>query len=280
MTRDDGLARAVASAGRNGLLQLGFVAGDHGTRLASRFSVAPLRAHRAFQAPGGGAIVQIVHIGPGLLAGDVSTIDVYVGRGASAVLVPQSATKIHAMGEGARARQDVRVRVEEGGYLEMHGALGIPFPGATFEQRAEVDLEEGASMLWTERWTTGRDLPGERRGAFRRLSSRIVVRIAGELRYADATELIGTAHDGDEPRAGTLGVLDGHANLASGVFVGEGSGDLPSEAGVAIGRFGDGLYLRCLTDDAGTARRAVFGTAGAFRAAQGRPPIAYGRYAG
>jgi|SRR6056297_999957 len=135
-------------------------------------------------------------------------------------------------------------------------------------------------MLWTERWTTGRDLPGERRGAFRRLSSRIEVRIAGELRYADATELIGTAHEGDEPRAGTLGVLDGYANLASGVFVGEDIGELPSEAGVAIGRFGDGLYLRCLTDDAGTARRAVFGTAGALRAAQGRPPIAYGRYAG
>jgi len=280
VTRDDELARAVASAGREGLLRLGFVAGRRGTWLASRLSVAPLRAHRAFSMPDGTAIVQIVHIGPGLLAGDVSTIDVHVGRGASAILVPQSATKIHAMGEATIARQSVRVRVEPGGYLEMHGALGIPFPGSAFDQRAEVDLAPGASMLWTERWTTGRDLVDEPRGAFRRLSSRIEVRVAGELRYADATELVGTADAGDEPHASTLGILDGRAHLASGVFVGDGIGEVPSEAGVTVGRFGDGLYVRCLTDDAGAARRAVFGTASAIRAAQGRRSLAYGRYAG
>lgn len=278
--RDDDLARAVASAGREGLLRLRFVAGDHGTRLASRLSVAPLRAHRAFPTPDGGAIVQIVHIGPGLLAGDVSSVDVHVGRGASAILVPQSATKIHAMADGTRARQVVRVRVEEGGHLEMHGALGIPFPGAAFEQRTEVDLDVGASILWTERWTTGRDLPEERRGAFRRLSSRIEVRIAGELRYADGIELVGIADAGDEPRADTLGILDGYAHLASGVFVGEGGGELPDGPGLAVGRVGDdGLYLRCLTDDASTARRAVFDMAAALREAHGRPPLAYGRYA-
>lgn len=280
LARHDELTRAVASAGREGLLQLRFEAGERGTRLASRRCVAPLRVHRAFRAPGGTAIVQIVHIGPGMLAGDVSTIDVHVAPGAAAIVVPQSAAKIHAMGRGTLARQDVRLRVEAGGYLEMHGPLGIPFPGATFEQRATVDLDPGATMLWTERWTTGRDLASERRGAFRRLSSRIEVRIAGELRYADATELIGTADDGDEPRAGTMGILDGHAHVASGVFVGAVVDEVPEVAGVALGRFGDdGLYLRCLTDDAATARRAVFGVAGALRAAHGRSPLAYGRYA-
>lgn len=280
MTHQGELARAVASAGREGLLRLSFVAGGRGTWLASKLSVAPLRAHRAFQVADGAAIVQVVHIGPGILAGDASAVDVHVGRGASAILVPQSATKIHTMVRGTPARQNVRVRVEEGGYLEMHGALGIPFPGASFEQRAEIDLAPGASMLWTERWTTGRDLPGERRGAFRRISSRIEVRIAGELRYADAAELVGTADAGDEPRASTLGILDGYAHLASGVFVGEGGSELPDEAGLAVGRFGDdGLYLRCLTDDAGAARRAVFGLAAALRAERGGSSLAYGRYA-
>jgi len=275
------LARAVASAGREGLLQLRFVASHRGTWLASRLSVAPLRVHRAFATSDGAAIVQIVHIGPGILAGDGSAVEVHVGRGASAVIVPQSATKIHAMAEGTCARQDVRIRVEEGGYLEMHGALGIPFPGAAFEQRVEVDLAPGAAVLWTERWTTGRDLSGERRGAFRRISSRIEVRIAGELRYADATELIGTADTGDAPRADALGILEGYANLASGVFVGDVAHELPEETGLAVGRFGDdGLYLRCLTNDAGTARRAVFGFAGALRTAHGRPSLPYGRYTG
>ncbi|MDZ7706651.1 MAG: hypothetical protein U5J97_01915 [Trueperaceae bacterium] len=60
-----------------------------------------------------------------------------------------------------------------------------------------------------------------------------------------------------------MGILDGHAHLASGVFVGEGGGEAAGTRPVlAVGRFGDdGLYLRCLTDDAGAARRAVFGMA-------------------
>ncbi len=206
-------------------------------------------------------------------------LDVHVAAGASAIVVPQSATKIHTMEEGECARQRIRVQVEEGATLEMHGALAIPFPGATLEQSAEIDLAPGAALLWTERWTTGRGRSRER-GRFRRIASRLEMRVDGALRYADRMELLGTGHAGKEPRAASLGLLDGHACLASGVAVGDGAAELiDARALLAADRFGDdAVYLRGLAHDAGALGDAVYAAAASFRAARGRAPVAYRRY--
>ena len=120
----------------------------------------------------------------------------HVASGAAAVLVAQSATKLHAMEAPSTGEQRVRITVEAGGSLEYHPGLAIPFPGSAFRQRVDVALEEGARFAALERWSMGRVGRGER-GAFRHLSSRLRVEVAGRPVYADAVELgADAAHTG------------------------------------------------------------------------------------
>lgn len=269
---------------RGGRLRLVFEPGRTGTWLSDRTSVAPVRIHRAFRSDAGDAIVQLLHVGPGMLAGDRIEVDVVVRSGASAVVVPQSALKVHRMQLGQGAEQTLRVRVESGARLELHGGLVIPFPDAEFHQRMQVEVEPGATFLSTDRWTTGRH-GADQRSAYRRLTSRIEVRRDGRMLYADALDLEGRgAAGGTAQRRRSWRAsrgLDGRTAVATGVMIGEARPEPESERDRAIGHVGEsGAYLRALSDDPGTLRAAVFDFADRARRAAGWAPLPYDRYAG
>jgi urease accessory protein len=250
---------------------------DGVTRLASSFAQAPLRAHRAFAAPDGTAVVTLVHVGPGLLAGDRLEIEVHVGPGASAILLAQSATKVHTMPLGASAGQSFHARVEAGGRLEVHGGLVVPFPGAELAQETSIDLAGDASVVWTERWCLGRHRRGER-ATFRRLTSQLRIRRDGRLDYADRLLLDARPEAPVGPSA--LGVLGGYDALASGVALAPAPLQGPPPSHEASGVFADGAsaYLRCLDHDPGPLRDVVFGFADDVRAGQGLRPVDRPRY--
>ncbi len=218
-----------------------------------------------------------MHIGPGLLAGDRVDLDVQIGPGARAVIVAQSATKVHRMPTEAFAEQRVRIHVAAGGSLEVHPGLVIPFAGSALRQTVDVDLAPGARFAWLERWVTGRDEGDAVEGGhgFRTLSSRFSLRVDGVLRYADALELDGT-------EGSPFGILDGRRCLATGVFVGGGA--LPATSGhegLAVGCFDAdiaGHYVRCLGDDALAVRRATESVGAEWRANSGHAPLALHRY--
>lgn len=95
-------------------------------------------------------------MGPGLLAGDRYRVEIHVGKGARAVVLHQSAGRVHRMAPGRKASQHVRILVEEDGELEYYPGLGIPYPDAEIHQRTEVLLSPGSRFGWFEIWTTGR----------------------------------------------------------------------------------------------------------------------------
>lgn len=262
---------------QRGRLRLDIAPGRHRAWLARAEATAPLRVHRAFPVGGGEIVVQLVHVGPGVLAGDALELDVVVRSGAAAILVVQSATKVHAMPEGASATQAITAWVEAGASLEVHAGLVIPFPGAAYQQRATLEVEGDGRLVWLERWRTGRHADAAR-GRFRHLSATTTVRANGRLRYADRFEVVGT---GTRPEH-DAGVLDGRACLASGVFVG--GAEPPTVDGVdglAVGCFDEGLpgcYLRGVNDDAAALRRAVEATVAEQRRREGRSPLRLDRY--
>lgn len=279
----------VASSPSSGVLQLRFVADEEGTALRDRFQVAPLRVHRAFRGDDGDAIAQLVNIGPGLLGGDHWDVEVVVESGAKVVLVAQSATKVHTMAPDAFAGQRVRMRVASGAWLEVHGGLVIPFPGAAFRQHVEVALEPGARFVWTERWCTGRERR-EQWGRFRSLDATFELRVGDALRFADRVRLAGPAAHGEdgEPSipAGALGLLEGHRGWVTGLAVGIDAG-LGETFGVPEHRHGfvtrfdasvGGYVLRSLEWDMGEARDRAFTFARGVRSAVGRGTVDYLRY--
>lgn len=229
---------------------------------------------RPFPTGGGEVALQLLHVGPGVMAGDRLELDVDVGPGAQAVVVAQAAGKLHAMDEPGHATSDVRLRVASGGGLEVHPGLTIPFARSAFRQSVAVELETGARFVWIERWAAGRIATGERH-AYRRVSSRVRVAIDGRPAYADALEL-------RPDEAAAPGVFEGRAYLASALAIGHGPADgvaVPPGVWAAAYPFGEaGHAVRAFSDDGVALRRYLVAVSDAWRGAVGRPPLAFDRY--
>lgn len=242
---------------------------------------SPLKIVRPFPLTDGRVVLQILTIGPGILEGDTFELNFRVARGAKVVIVNQSATRLHAMPGGA-ARQRLEISVESGGELEYYPGLVIPYRDAEYQQTSHISLQPGARFGSLERWSVGRVAAGEAFG-FRRLSSRLQIRRGQRLVYADGLELT--------PRSAALtGVLDGHAYLASGVWLWNGSKDdagtdekqilrpVAGEISLVHGSFGEGRYLRCLGSDGPEQAKQIGGILRRWRETHALAPLRLERF--
>lgn len=202
----------MTAFGTAGELELVFRERRGVTYLAEQYMRAPLKVWRPFPLPDGRALLQIVNVSPGVMAGDRYRLTITVKGGAKLVLINQSATKIHRMPSGETASQEITLNVEGGAELEYYPGLTIPFPESDFTQRTHVNLASNGCFGMLESWAMGRTGRGEYL-AFRRLSSRAYVHRKGCPIYADALEL--------EPHAlntSGWGLLEGSKYLASGCW--------------------------------------------------------------
>jgi len=226
-----------------------FAANPTGTSLSHAYVSAPLKIVRPFQLAGGGLLVQVITLGPGLCAGDDCRIDIRVEPGARAVVVMQAASRILGMPEGAQATQSVNLVVAPGGQLEYYPGLTIPFADSCFRQRVTITADRQSRLGIVECWATGRHTRGEYL-RFRHLSSRTIVTVNGQPAFVDAIEI-----DGNSSLAASAGILEGHQYVASGFWHG-----VPPDASIALtatdaltafGRSStpDQVFLRTLAHD-------------------------------
>jgi len=261
-----------------GRLDLVFAAARAATTLAHAHVRAPLKVVRPFELEDGRLLVQILHLGPGLCAGDEYAIDITVEPGARAVVIMRSASRVMGMPEGAHASQNVTLKVAAAAHLEYYPGLTIPFADSSFVQRVRVNAARDSRVGILETWGTGRAARGEHL-AFRRISSRTTMAIDGDVVYADATELEPAAN-----HVGGTGVLDGHRYVASGFWHNatvDQSAALATRDGV-LTAFGHStaraVYLRALAMD-GCAMAETTGEAVRLvNAAWGLPPVPLGRF--
>ncbi|HVB38178.1 MAG TPA: urease accessory protein UreD [Vicinamibacterales bacterium] len=127
----------------------------------------------------------LVQATAGLFGGDALDISIQVRPGARAVVTSQAAQQLHPSVEaGARATQQVRVRVDEGG--ELHGCFDplIPFARARLEQQTALDVAGGGRLFWCEGLMAGRVRRGER-WQFACLALETALRRDGDLLYLE-----------------------------------------------------------------------------------------------
>jgi len=270
------MLRIRAPASVEGRLRIFLESGRTGTRVGDLESAGPLRIIRPFPLSEGWVLLQILTVGPGVLGGDRFRIEIHVGRGAKAVVVQQSATKVHRMPQGLRATQHVRLILEEDAELEYYPGLTIPYPEAEYHQRTEASLSSGSRFGFVEIWAMGRDLRKEHL-AFRRIVADLGVYAEGTPVYREALHLDPTA----DPLDGT-GLLEGARYAGSGFWrwgpaepeFWEGDGMV-----LAAGRTGFGdLYLKALARDGLSLRKRIEALLASWRARWGLPPIGWGRY--
>jgi urease accessory protein len=273
------IAAPVASAARfRGRLELVFAPGLRGTVLARAHTAAPLKIVRPFPLAGGGVLVQVLTLGPGMCAGDTHEIDITVEPGARAVVVMQAASRLLSMPEGSHASQDVTLAVRSGGQLEYYPGLTIPFAESSFIQRIAAGVDTGARLGILESWSTGRSSRGEHL-RFRRISTRTTVTIDRDLAYADAVELEPGVHNVQ----GT-GVLESHRYVASGFWYGATlASDPPVSARdgmlVALGQSAPGqVYLRALAMDGYALGETLQAAVHCIRGGWQQPAIPFRRF--
>jgi len=137
-------------------LDLSFEVREGKTYLSKQFVSSPLKIIRPFDLGDGRVLLQIVNVGPGVMAGDDFDISITLKAGAKVVLLNQSATKLHSMSLGESARQDINIHVEDGAELEYYPGLTIPFKETVFLQTTTVHLATTAKFAFVENWSMGR----------------------------------------------------------------------------------------------------------------------------
>jgi urease accessory protein len=232
-----------------GRVELVFTRNGGATQLSHAHARGPLKIVRPFGLDGNRQLVQILTIGPGICDDDEYAIDVVVEKSAKAVVISQSASRVHRMKPGSRAVQSVALTVEDGGQLEYYPGPTIPYPGSDLSQTVTVSLDGASRFGLLECWAMGRIARGEYL-AFRCLSSRTDVRVDGVPTYNDVLYL----EPGRVDVAG-VGVLEQHRYVASGYWYGVSnveSSPLQTDRGVlcALGESTPGqVYLRALAMD-------------------------------
>ena len=208
-----GRSLAAEGSGRVGGVRLRLTAEAGLTRLGACYQQVPLRVLPPFGfGPGRPVLLYVLNPTAGLFDGDGQLVEVCAEAGARAVVVGQSATRIHPS-SGGLATQQWRLRVGPGALLAVLPGPAIPFAGCRYYQRAEVDLDPTGTLLWGDVWLAGRYARGEvsERFRFDGVGQELIVRRADRVIYRDRFHWCGpwddeaaAWHFGPAAAAGTL----------------------------------------------------------------------------
>ena len=256
------LKLASRSAGQIGGVRLELVPRCTGqgtkTGLGSCYQQVPLRVLPPFHfenEPAG--LLYLLNPTAGLMDGDGHLLEITTAPGVQAVVTGQSATRMHPCPRHFSTQQ-WKIHVARESELVLLPGPAIPFQNARSYQRVEIDLEEGARLIWAEIWHPGRYERGElsEQFQFRSLIQETHICRAGRLVYRDRFHW-----QGPWDKAALRWNLGGH--LASGSLFVTGHVDQQSltwgndvEAAVMPLASGD-TCLRCLGPPAEVTRAVV-----------------------
>ena len=109
-----------------------------------------------FQFPGElAALVYLLNPTAGLIDGDGHLVEIDARPGSCAVVTGQSSTRIHPAVRSF-ATQQWRVKAAADSQLVLLPGPNIPFRGCRYHQKAAIDLDRGARLIWGDIWTPGR----------------------------------------------------------------------------------------------------------------------------
>jgi urease accessory protein len=153
---------SVDQRGARGQLHLRFTAQTAATTVQVLSQTPPLRIVRGFPYDQRGVLVHLHNLSGGVLGGDVLTLQADVDCGAWVHLTTTGATRLYRQRTGqAPAQQQTVLHVATGGRLEYLPDLLIPFAGAEYAQKTQIDLANDAGLFYWEIVAPGREAHGE-----------------------------------------------------------------------------------------------------------------------
>jgi urease accessory protein len=192
-------------------LWLEFSRSSTATLLRVRRQEVPWRVLRGFPNASGETLAHLNNISGGVLDRDDLEMRIEVNRGARAQITSTGATRIYrsrSAAPGGRSRTEVEIGAD--GFLEYLPDALIPYAGSRYEQSTRIRLGPGATLVWWEIVSPGREAAGE---VFRyaRLASRLEILTRHGPLLEERWDLSPTAHPLDS--AARLGPFRHFASL-------------------------------------------------------------------
>ncbi len=145
-----------------GKLDLIYAHHQNKTQLIHNYHQAPLKIQRPFY-PEGEAVCHsvILHTAGGIVGGDKLSYNVHLENNSQALITTAAASKIYRS-NGLQARQNVKIKVNQGGCLEYLPQETIVFDGAIYRQDTEIELAKNTTFIGWEITRFGRSARGEK----------------------------------------------------------------------------------------------------------------------
>jgi len=135
---------------------------DFSTHLRVERQEIPWRVVRGFPNTSGETLAHLHNVSGGILDSDDLELRIVVRPGARAQVTSTGATRIYrSRAAGRQARSRIQVEVGDGGYLEWLPDALIPYGGSRYQQNTRIQLAYGASLIWWEIVSPGREAAGE-----------------------------------------------------------------------------------------------------------------------
>src|SRR5262249_52778899 len=132
------------------------------TRMRVERQEIPWRVVRGFPNAEGETLAHLNNISGGILDSDDLELRIQVRRSARAQITSTGATRIYRSRSPERcSRSSIEVDVAAGGFLEYLPDALIPYGGSRHQQSTRILLERGASLVWWEIVSPGREAAGE-----------------------------------------------------------------------------------------------------------------------
>lgn len=157
----DAIASARSTVGRHGVVRARFEQSHGRTILRDSFFRVPLQIIRPLYSEGDSpAHLTLINPSGGYVGGDRLEADFHLGKGSRVLLTTQGATKVYRT-MGAPVLSQTHIHLEEDTVLELVPDPLIPYAGSKYRQEVEVEMHEGAQLLYGETVYHGRVASGE-----------------------------------------------------------------------------------------------------------------------
>lgn len=213
MSVPDSFRKYGSAAGEKGLARVELARVGGKTAISKLRTRAPLLVQKALYPDSGlpgMAHVYLMSSAGGILQGDRMEIDIIAGDDTSSRITTQAATKIYKMDRGYAA-QNVAISAHDSSYLEFLPYQLIPFKSSRFCQQVDIQLEQNATVVYSETVSAGRTASGENFDfdiCFLKMTARDS---KGRMLFADAAKL--------EPGKNELERLFGGKTIWSMIYV-------------------------------------------------------------
>jgi urease accessory protein len=215
----DGFAKRSFSnperAGRDGFLALRFDRRLGRTALAQCRFKLPLQALIPTELPDDTAYLMLLNPTGGLVGGDFLLTDISQEADTRVCLTTPSATRVYRTLHQP-ARQETRIQMGEGAFLEYLPDHVIPYRGSKLQQSLHVDMSHGSRAIIWDALAAGRVSCGERWN-FHEVDSRLEIFLRGEPVFLNRTRIRPAELDLQR-----LGLAEGFDYLATLAIVADG----------------------------------------------------------